>query len=178
MTSLSRDDVMLGALPLAHSFGFSAVLNASLLAGARLELMPHFDVRTAWRLIKCRGITVLTGVPAMYRRLAATTEASRNTDLRLAVVSGSSCPREVARDVRLRMGVHVVERYGMTEASPLSWRVVADESAEGDVGWPGGGGFIPAVSPQGRVPGLGTSGELELPSASLLLPYLRPDRNP
>ena len=177
MTSLSRDDVMLGALPLAHSFGFSAVLNASLLAGARLELMPHFDVRAAWRLIKSRGITVLTGVPAMYRRLAATTEASRNTDLRLAVVSGSSCPREVARDVRLRMGVHVVERYGMTEASPLSWRVVTDESAEGDVGWPGWGVHLRVVSPKGRVLGPESSGELEVQSATMLLRYLRPDDN-
>src|SRR5258708_33687769 len=50
MTSLSRDDVMLGALPLAHSFGFSAVLNASLLAGAPLRLVPRFGgpARLRW----------------------------------------------------------------------------------------------------------------------------------
>ena len=177
MTSLSRDDVMLGALPLAHSFGFSAVLNASLLAGARVELMSHFDPRAAWKLIKTRGITVLTGVPAMYRRLSSTTGASRNTDLRLAVVSGSPCPRDIARDVRLRMGVHVVERYGMTEASPLCWRVVTDDSPEGDVGWPGWGVHIRAVNPRGRAVGADVSGELEVLAPSMLLRYLRPDDN-
>src|SRR5207245_453125 len=42
MVGLTHRDVMLGALPLAHSFGLSAVMNATLLAGARLELMPRF----------------------------------------------------------------------------------------------------------------------------------------
>ena len=177
MTSLSREDVMLGALPLAHSFGFSAVLNASLLAGVRVELMSHFDTGAAWKLIKTRGITVLTGVPAMYRRLSSTTEASRNTQLRLAVVSGSPCPRDVARDVRLRMGVHLVERYGMTEASPLCWRKVTDDSPEGDVGWPGWGVHIRAVSPRGRAVSADVSGELEVLAPSMLLRYLRPDDN-
>jgi long-chain acyl-CoA synthetase len=177
MTSLSRDDVMLGALPLAHSFGFSAVLNACLLAGARVELMSRFDTRAAWKLIKTRGITVLTGVPAMYRRLSTTTEASRNTDLRLAVVSGSACPRELARDVRLRMGVHVVERYGMTEASPLCWRVVTDDSPEGDVGWPGWGVHMRAVNSKGRAVGDDATGELEVQAPSMLLRYLRADDN-
>jgi long-chain acyl-CoA synthetase len=177
MTSLSHNDVMLGALPMAHSFGFSAVLNACLLAGARLELMDQFDVRAAWKLIKTRGVTVLTGVPAMYRRLATSLEATRNTDLRLAVVSGSPCPRDVARDVRLQMGVHVVERYGMTEASPLTWHVVTDQSPPGDVGWPGWGVHLRAVSEGGKVLGADTPGELEVQSPGMLLRYLRADDN-
>jgi long-chain acyl-CoA synthetase len=177
MTALNHNDVMLGALPLAHSFGFNAVLNAALLAGARVELMDHFDARAAWRLITSRSITILTGVPAMYRRLASAPEATRNTDLRLAVVSGSPCPREVARDVRLQMGVHVVERYGMTEASPLTWRVVTDQSPAGDVGWPGWGVHVRAVGEGEKVLAPDTSGELEVQAPSMLLRYLRVDDN-
>jgi long-chain acyl-CoA synthetase len=177
MTSLNRNDVMLGALPMAHSFGFSAVLNASLLAGARVELMDHFDASEAWRLVKTRGVTVLTGVPAMYRRLATAPEATRNTDLRLAVVSGSTCPREVARQVRLRMGVRVIERYGMTEASPLTWREVTDESPAGDVGWPGWGVHVRVVGESGKVLTAESSGELEVQSPGMLLRYLRADDN-
>ena len=177
MTSLSRNDVMLGALPMAHSFGFSAVLNASLLAGARLELMDHFDAGEAWQLVKTRGVTVLSGVPAMYRRLAAAPEATRNTDLRLAVVSGSACPRDVARQVRLRMGVGVIERYGMTEASPLTWREVSDETPAGDVGWPGWGIHVRVVGVSGKVVAAETSGELEVQAPGMLLRYLRADDN-
>jgi long-chain acyl-CoA synthetase len=177
MTALTSTDVMLGPVPLAHSFGLSAVMNASILAGARLELMTQFDAKAAWRLIRTRGVTIVTGVPAMYRRLADAAEATRNTDLRLAVVSGSSCPRAVARDVRARLGVHMVERYGMTEASPLSWRVIADDAPEGDVGWPGWGVHIRAVNSKGKVLAPEKTGELEVQAPSMLLRYLNAEDN-
>ena len=177
MTALTSRDIMLGALPLAHSFGLSGVMNASMLVGARLELLPRFDTKSAWKTIRTRGVTVATGVPTMFRRLADDPDASRNTDLRLAVVSGSSCPRDLARDVRLRMGVHTVERYGMSEASPLAWRVVVDDAPEGDVGWPGWGVHLRAVNDGGKDLGRGKVGELQLQSPSMLLRYLNAEDN-
>jgi long-chain acyl-CoA synthetase len=69
----------------------------------------------------------------------------------------------------------VVERYGMTEASPLTWRVVSDDSPEGDVGWPGWGVHIRAVDPHGKVLGKDKAGELEVEAPSMLLRYLRPE---
>ena len=141
----------------------------------RLELMPRFETAAAWRLIRNRGVTVVTGVPTMYRRLADDPDANRNTDLRLAVVSGAACPRSVARDIRLRMGVHAVERYGMTEASPLTWRVVVDDAPEGDVGWPGWGVHVRVVGAGGRVLKADRPGELEVQAPSMLLRYLQAD---
>lgn len=176
MTNLTSRDVMLGPVPLAHSYGLSAVMNASILAGTRLELMPRFETKAAWRIIRNRGVTVITGVPTMYRRLADDPDASRNTDLRLAVVSGAACPRSVARDIRLRMGVHAVERYGMTEASPLTWRVVVDDAPDGDVGWPGWGVHFRATK-NGRTLPPGREGELEVRSPSMLLRYTNAEDN-
>ncbi|MFN2464751.1 MAG: class I adenylate-forming enzyme family protein [Candidatus Dormibacteria bacterium] len=172
MAGLTRRDVLLGALPLAHSFGISAVLNTSLLVGARVELMPQFDAREAWKLILSREVTVLTGVPTMLKRIAELREASRNSDLRLAIVSGSACPRGVVRDVRLRLGIEVVERYGMTEASPLTWRTIDEGTAEGDVGWPGWGVKLRIVDDHGRAIGTGVTGEVEVQSPGMLLRYL------
>jgi long-chain acyl-CoA synthetase len=172
MLRLGPGDVMLGMLPLAHSYGLSAVLNACLVAGARLELLPRFDAARAWRLIVSRGITVLTGVPTMYRRLAGHRDATRNTDLRLAVVSGSACPPAVAREVRLRLGVPLIERYGMTEASPLTWHLLREDSEPGSLGRPGWGVHIRATSSDGRVLPSGSTGELEVRAPSMLLRYL------
>lgn len=172
MIGLTRKDVMLGVLPLAHSFGLSAVLNTSLLVGARLELLPRFDAREAWKLVLSREVTVLTGVPTMYRRIAELREASRNSDLRLAIVSGASCPRSVARDIQLRLGIPLVERYGMTEASPLTWRSVDDAAPDGDVGWPAWGVRLRTVGESGEVLPRGQRGQLEVQSPGMLLRYL------
>jgi long-chain acyl-CoA synthetase len=174
MVRLRRDDVMLGALPLAHSFGLSAVMNAALYAGTRLELMPHFEAKAAWRLIKDRGITVLTGVPTMYKRLAEHQDSTRHTDLVVAIVSGAACPPEVARAVWLRMGVPIVERYGLTEASPLTWRELRPRSEAGDVGQPGWGVRIRACDEKGAPLATGKEGELWAKTPSMLLRYLDP----
>jgi long-chain acyl-CoA synthetase len=40
---LRHDDVILGALPLFHSFGQTCGLNACVAAGASLALVPRFD---------------------------------------------------------------------------------------------------------------------------------------
>ena len=172
MAGLTPRDIMLGALPLAHSFGLSAVLNAALFAGARLELMAQFDAVEAWKLVLSREITVLTGVPTMFRRLVELKEVSRNSDLRLAIVSGSACPREVAREVHLRMGIQVIERYGMTEASPLTWRALENGVPEGDVGWAGWGVRLRTVAEDGKVLGAGATGEIEVQAPGMFLRYL------
>lgn len=177
MAGLTRKDVLLGALPLAHSFGLSAVLNTSLLVGARLELLPQFDAQAVWKAVQTKGITVLTGVPTMYRRIAELREANRNSDLRLAIVSGAACPREVARDMRLRLGIPLLERYGMTEASPLTWRQVEDDTLEGDVGWPGWGVRVRVVDDRGGLVPAGAAGEVEVQSPGMLLRYLAPADN-
>ncbi|HEV1996547.1 MAG TPA: AMP-binding protein [Candidatus Dormibacteraeota bacterium] len=172
MAALTREDVMLGTLPLSHSFGLSAVLNTALLVGARLELLRRFDAQDAWRAVLRKDITVLTGVPTMYRRIAELREASRNSSLRLAIVSGAACPLEVSREVRLRLGIPLIERYGMTEASPLTWRHLEDDTPEADVGWPAWGVRLRATDASGHPVPPGTVGEVEVQSPGMFLRYL------
>jgi long-chain acyl-CoA synthetase len=108
----------------------------------------------------------------MYSRLASHARSSRNTDLRLGVVSGSSCPAEVAALVRQRMGITLLERYGMTEVSPLTWREHLPAAAPGDVGRPGWGVRIRAVGTDGKVLAAGKEGELEVRAPGMMLGYL------
>jgi long-chain acyl-CoA synthetase len=157
-------DVQLGALPLPHSFGMSAVLNASMLAGADVVLMPRFDAAEALRLVDAHRVTVLQGVPTMFSRLLAT--ATRPpASLRLGVVSGAPLPHDVATGVHARLCPHVVERYGMTEVSPLTMREVPEGGGEpGDVGRPLWGVGV-------RVVGGAAEGELEAAAPSMFLGY-------
>jgi long-chain acyl-CoA synthetase len=170
MLHLDEHDVQLGALPMPHSFGMSAVLNASVLAGAAVALMPRFDPEQALSTIDERRVTVLQGVPTMFSRLVTARSAEAHTahnnsplaSLRLAVVSGAPLPATLAAGVHRHLCTHVVERWGMTEVSPLTMREVPEDDGEpGDVGRPLWGVAIRATG----------NGELEAAAPSMFLGY-------
>jgi len=164
MLHLDENDVQLGALPLPHSFGMSAVLNASMVAGAGVALMPRFDAAEALRVIDEHAVTVVQAVPTMVSRLvAAATERPRT--LRLTVVSGAPLPVDLANTVHNVLCTRVVERYGMTEVSPLTMREVPpDGGVPGEVG-------RPLWNVAVRVRGGAEHGELEAAAPSMFLGY-------
>ena len=64
-----RGDVVLGALPLFHSFGQTVSMNASLRVGATLTLLPKFDPGEALEIMQRDRVTHFYGVPTMYGAL-------------------------------------------------------------------------------------------------------------
>ena len=164
MIGLGADDVQLGALPLAHSFGMSAVLNASLLAGAAVVLTRRPDVAAIERLLAAGEVTVVQAVPTLFARLADASSAPWPR-VRTCVVSGAPLPHGLPERIHRRFGGRLLERYGMTEVSPLTVREVPPGGGEpGDVGTPMRGVVV-------RVAGGGDEGELEVAAPSMFLGY-------
>lgn len=167
MLGLREDDVQLGALPLAHSFGLSAVLHASLLAGASVALMRRFEPDVAVKVMRERAVTVVQGVPTALARLAAAAPAAGMPGVRRIVVSGAPLPAGLAADVHSRLSGDVVERWGLTEASPLTMRSVpADGGEPGLVGRPLRGVVVRVARPPRA------EGELEAAAPTMFLGYL------
>src|SRR3712207_2760730 len=52
LAQASEEDVLLGALPLFHSFGQTCGLNASVSVGACLSMIPRFDPQKALEIIE------------------------------------------------------------------------------------------------------------------------------
>ncbi|MDQ1713992.1 MAG: long-chain acyl-CoA synthetase [Frankiaceae bacterium] len=119
--SLTSDDVILGCLPLFHSFGQTCAMNAGFRAGATLVLMPRFDGAAALDAIEAYGVTVFEGVPTMYIALldAARTDPRRPA-LRIAVSGGASLPMAVMDRWRETFGSEIYEGYGLSETSPVA----------------------------------------------------------
>src|SRR5215472_10680686 len=63
------DDVMMGCLPLFHVFGLTCGLNAAVMAGGTLTLLPRFDPGKALDIIARDNVTIFEGVPTMYSAL-------------------------------------------------------------------------------------------------------------
>jgi len=125
------EDAVLGALPLAHAFGQTCTLNATMMAGARLVL--------ATRLEPLDGVTVLVGVPSMYARLLASAagEPLRAPALRMCISGGAPLAPELLDACEQALGSRLLEGYGLTETSPVaSFNRPSDPPRPGSIGTP------------------------------------------
>ncbi|WP_318212039.1 long-chain fatty acid--CoA ligase [Streptomyces sp. SJL17-1] len=135
-------DTHLIVLPLFHSFGATVQLNAGFSTASTLVLLPRFDARQAVSLMQREDITVFAGVPTMWwGLLQALTEdvdverIARN--LRVGVSGGAALPAELIKQVRERLGVQVLEGYGLSETSPVvTFSDPAREPRPGSIGVP------------------------------------------
>ncbi|MER5512627.1 long-chain fatty acid--CoA ligase [Streptomyces sp. NPDC002766] len=119
--AVEPDDVLLGCLPLSHTFGQTCVMGTCFATGATLVLMRRFDAASALELMTGHGCTVFMGVPTMYHALveAVTSGAPAPPALRRAYSGGSALPVPVLEQVRRTLGCEVYEGYGLTETSPV-----------------------------------------------------------
>jgi long-chain acyl-CoA synthetase len=118
---LVREDVALASLPLFHTFGQSAVLNATLLVAGKVVVQRRFDARGAIELMRRHGVTIMFGVPTMWIELTSVLRSSSDRpQLRLAVSGGDALPEAVLRDVEALFATTVLEGYGLSETSPTA----------------------------------------------------------
>ncbi|KDN87768.1 long-chain-fatty-acid--CoA ligase [Kitasatospora cheerisanensis] len=116
----TADDVLLGCLPLFHTFGQICGMNTCFRAGATLVLMPRFDGPGALDLMVREGCTVFMGVPTMYTALLEAAGADpRRPALDRAFSGGAALPVAVLDAFRETFGCPVLEGYGLTETSPV-----------------------------------------------------------
>jgi long-chain acyl-CoA synthetase len=119
---IQRGDVVLGALPLFHSFGQTVSMNASLRVGATLTLLPKFDPGEALEIMQRDRVTHFYGVPTMYGALLHHPGRERydTSALRTCITGGASMPVEVLRGFEEAFGCEVLEGYGLSETSPVA----------------------------------------------------------
>jgi long-chain acyl-CoA synthetase len=122
LLSVTETDVILGALPLFHSFGQTAGLNTALASGASLALIPRFDPADALEIVQREGVTIFEGVPTMAGAVLNHPDASTYdvSSLRLCVSGGASLPVEVMREFESAFDCIILEGYGLSETSPLA----------------------------------------------------------
>jgi long-chain acyl-CoA synthetase len=137
--SIGSDDVVLGALPLFHSFGQTCGLNAAVAAGATLALVPRFTPAGVLELVQRARVTVFEGVPTMYAALLnhpdrATYDVST---LRLCASGGAALPLEVLRGFETAFDCVITEGYGLSETSPVaSFNDPRGQRKPGSIGTP------------------------------------------
>jgi long-chain acyl-CoA synthetase len=138
LISVDYEDVILGALPLFHSFGQTCGLNTAVATGACLALIPRFLPTDVLELVARRRVTVFEGVPTMYAALLHAADRERHdvSSLRVCVSGGAALPLEILHGFETAFGCVVLEGYGLSETSPVASFNRADLRKPGSIGTP------------------------------------------
>ena len=115
--NMTQDDVVLGGPPFTHAFGL-CVLNFTLMAGATSLLMPAFSPPALIELIESGKPTVAFLAPAHVAACLKTglLDSGDLSSIRIATISGSACPPDVAYALENAMPNGAVgQMWGMTE---------------------------------------------------------------
>ncbi|WP_309234915.1 alpha/beta fold hydrolase [Nocardia sp. XZ_19_385] len=136
---IRADDVILGCLPLFHTFGQTCAMNAAICCGAALTLLPRFDPAAVFETIARDEVTMLAGVPTMYSALLhhPGADAAEVSSLRRCVSGGASLPVELLRAFEKTFGCAIFEGYGLSETSPVvTFNHTGRERKPGSIGTP------------------------------------------
>jgi long-chain acyl-CoA synthetase len=168
------DDVILGALPMFHSFGQTCGLNVAVAAGSCLTLIPRFDAGKALEIIARDRATVFEGVPTMYAALLnhPERESFDVSSLRLCVSGGAALPVELLRAFEDAFGCAILEGYGLSETSPVaSFNHPHRERKAGSIGTPIAGVEMKLVADDGSEPAEGEPGEVAIRGHNVMKGY-------
>src|SRR5438445_2772383 len=114
---------LLGAIPLFHVYGLTAVMLFSVVAGIEVILYPNpREIGAILKLVHETKPSLFPGVPTMYIAILHHPKLAKY-DLRSirACISGAApLPNEVRRQFEAATGGRLVEGYGLTEASPVT----------------------------------------------------------
>ena len=118
-----RSEKLLGAIPLFHVYGLTAVMLFSVVAGIEVILYPNpREIGAILKLINKTKPSLFPGVPTMYIAILRHPKLAKY-DLRSirACISGAApLPNEVRKQFEAATGGRLVEGYGLTEASPVT----------------------------------------------------------
>ena len=167
-------------LPLFHTTGQTAQMNAHLLAGNKIVLLPRFDAKDALDAIEKEGVNFWTGVPTMYWAMLRYVEendidtAPYAKTLKTVSSGGAPMPVEVMKDFEKTFDVRILEGYGLTETSPVStFNHPQVQSKYGKVGQPLWGVEVRCVDENDNEVERGERGEVVMRGHNIMKGYYK-----
>jgi len=116
-------DINVTVLPLFHIFGMTTAMNAPVLTGTTMLLIPDpRDPKAILSAISKHKATVFCSVPTMYIALINRPDIAKYdlTTIRACISGAAPLPVEVQKKFVQLTGARLVEGYGLTETSPCT----------------------------------------------------------
>ncbi len=110
------------AVPLYHKNAMAGAVKPRLASGGSLVLMPDFSARPFLDAIARYRVTHISGVPTVFTLLLEERDLLETLDLsslQLAVVGSAPVHEELEAAMAEKLGVPVLQSYGLTEGGPV-----------------------------------------------------------
>ena len=176
---MSGEDVLLGALPLFHSFGQTCTMNSAVSVGATVTMLPRFDPDKALEIIERDKVTLFQGVPTMYNAMlhSKSCDSANCSSLRICMSGGAAMPAELMRAFEEKFDCMILEGYGLSETSPVAcFNHPNKERKAGSIGTPIEGVEMQIWDDNGNELPQGEVGEIVIRGHNIMKGYWeRPD---
>lgn len=151
-----ENEVVMGVLPLCHTWGCSCCMNSPIYVGASTILVSRFDPDHVLQMIERERATVLYGSATMFAVLLNYPEFDKYdlSSLRWVKAGAMPIPLELKRRWDKTTGIEMILGYGLTEASPETHDSPPDRVMEGTIG-------IPIVDTDARIIDVETGSDAE-----------------
>ncbi len=139
-SGLAAGEGMLGGLPLFHVNALIVTGIAPMFSGARVVWPGPAGYRDKalyarfWQIVEHYRIAAMSAVPTVYATLAQVPVDADISSLRLPIVGAAPLPASVREDFAAHTGLHLLEGYGLTEATCASTWTRPGEERPGSVG--------------------------------------------
>lgn len=120
--TINGEDRVIAALPMFHVFCLTVSLNAPLMNGGTILIVPSFSPKEVFRLAVEQEATVFAGVPTMYNYLLQSISGHEDdfSGIHLCISGGAAMPVALLEQFEQAFNVKISEGYGLSEASPVT----------------------------------------------------------
>ena len=116
----TRNDRIVGVLPLFHSFGLSISLWLPLVAGFGAVYHPNpMDAKTIGETVQEYKGTLLISTPTFFSAYTRRCTAEEFATLKYVIAGAEKLRELIAKEFKEKFGLDLLEGYGCTELSPV-----------------------------------------------------------
>lgn len=170
----TETDRALCFLPFNHVFGQMHIMNATILSGGCLEILPAFDLDRILDIFGAGRVTKLFAVPTVYVRLLGVQDIQEKMGaVRYSFSAAASMAAEIVRQWKERTGLTIQEGYGLTESASAVTYNHYYRHVIGSVGTTVPGVEVQIRDDNGQLVEQGKEGEICIRGGNIMKGYLK-----
>ncbi|MCF6154043.1 MAG: hypothetical protein E3K36_02085 [Candidatus Brocadia sp.] len=174
----TEKDVLLGVLPLFHTYALTTTLILPVCVGATIVYLPRFSGPKVMEMIEKYKVTALFAIPSMYRVLLRTAESTNHdlSTLKLCTSGGELLPGDVLEAFNRIFPVPLTEGYGLTEATAIVSVNLPEKCKPGSIGPPLDNLEVKIVDDNGQKQPVNKEGEIWVKGPNVMKGYYKMPR--